>query len=81
MQNLKTILIWNVIIIGLVSITASIYRKHIYAEAVYAVCNRAHTADNPDEETCGYLQDKYNVEFLCRNNYKGAANNCWVEEK
>lgn len=53
------------------------------SEIVYQYCNHSRIQDEPvsSEQTCGDLQDFYNVEFLCSKYNKSYNNTCWVEEK
>lgn len=52
---------------------------------VYDVCNdsRINTSNSKTvpEYNCGFLQDKYNMEFICKQNNNSVNNMCWVEYK
>lgn len=52
-------------------------------DVVYDYCNHSRILDEPktSEQTCGDLQDFYNVEFLCSERNNSYNNTCWVEEK
>lgn len=52
-------------------------------DIVYDYCNHSRILDEPktSEQTCGDLQDFYNVEFLCSERNSQYNNTCWVEEK
>lgn len=53
------------------------------SDIVYDYCNHSRILDEPrtSEQTCGDLQDFYNVEFLCSERNNQTNNTCWVEEK
>lgn len=50
-------------------------------DLVYTMCQESRMYDTVSEETCGALQDKFNMEFLCSERNKSITNTCWVEEK
>ena len=50
-------------------------------ETVYAVCNTSRISPTINETECGQLQDKWHIEFLCRDNNTDPNNVCWTEQK
>ena len=48
-------------------------------QLVWDACNQSRQTDTVSEDTCGYLQDKFNMEYLCKNANSFADNYCWVE--
>lgn len=48
---------------------------------VYDVCNDSRISATISENNCGYLQDRYNMEFICKENNTSVNNMCWVEYK
>lgn len=48
---------------------------------VYDVCNDSRISKDINETNCGFLQDKYNMEFICKENNTSVNNMCWVEYK
>lgn len=86
-DNLSTTL---TIVVGLLTVAIVLFAVlyHIKPtttamDVVYDYCNHSRIQDEPktSEQTCGDLQDHYNVEFLCSERNSQTNNTCWVEGK
>lgn len=50
-------------------------------DTVYNLCQESRTSNKISEQTCGELQDYYNVEYLCKERNALTSNKCWTEVK
>lgn len=80
MSNNIPVMVMLVVVIVLQAVAIHLLQPD-NKDLVYSACNESRISDTVTEETCGYLQDRYNMEFLCKENNKDSQTQCWVEEK
>lgn len=81
MKTLNILLIFGLALtVGLVF--GSAVNKVAYNSAaaeVYAACQASRMSATLSEKHCGELQDKYKIEYLCKQNNTLVSNHCWTE--
>lgn len=67
------------IFFGVILFVAFMIGGAIGNSIVYNFCNAARTDNSVSEETCGRLQDTFNIKFECMELNHLKSNFCWTE--